>query len=119
MSQRSQSHPPASNPSLGTIGPNETLIALSDLPKALARRGGRKPHVATGYRWASRGVLVQGQRRVLETTKIGGTRYTSKEALERFSAPGAPTTDSATDPSRESARRVAEAEQFCDREGLR
>ena len=42
------------------------------------------PHVATIIRWALRGV---GKDRIkLETVKIGGRRYTSRAALERFVA---------------------------------
>jgi hypothetical protein len=44
------------------------------------RRRGRKIHVSCFYRWSTigcRGV-------VLETIQIGGTRCTSREALQRF-----------------------------------
>ena len=59
----------------------EELISLSDVPSLLpCRRGGKKPHVATIYRWASRG--IRGV--FLETVQIGGTRCTSRAALARF-----------------------------------
>jgi Protein of unknown function (DUF1580) len=51
--------------------------AADELPR---RRRGRKTHVSTLYRWATvgcRGVI-------LETIQIGGTRCTSREALQRF-----------------------------------
>ena len=39
----------------------------------------------TLYRWATTGLKTRGGQRVwLETTLIGGTRVTSKEALLRF-----------------------------------
>ena len=58
-----------------------TLIAASKhLPHG---RAGKSVHVATLHRWASRGG-VRGVR--LETVRIGGIRYTSAEALERFIA---------------------------------
>jgi hypothetical protein len=64
----------------------ETLIRLQDLAEHLPRnRNGKKIHISTLYRWASRG--VRGA--VLETVTIGGTRYTSLQALRRFSRPGA------------------------------
>ena len=44
------------------------------------KRNGRKPHVATLWRWANRG--RRGVR--LETVMIGGQRCTSHEALQRF-----------------------------------
>jgi hypothetical protein len=49
----------------------------NELPR---RRGGRKTHVATLYRWATAG--CRGV--VLESIQIGGTRCTSREALQRF-----------------------------------
>jgi hypothetical protein len=59
----------------------ERLISLRDAIKLLPPgRGGRPIHVASMYRWVSRGV-----RQIrLESVRIGGTVYTSREALERF-----------------------------------
>ena len=51
--------------------------AADSLPR---RREGRKTHVSTLFRWSTvgcRGV-------VLETLQVGGTRCTSREALQRF-----------------------------------
>lgn len=63
---------------------NEELLTLSGAAKRLPHgRAGKPVHVATIHRWASPGGL-QGVR--LETIKIGGVRYTSAEALERFIA---------------------------------
>ncbi len=45
-----------------------------------ARRAGKRPNVATLYRWAQRG--CRGVR--LETIRVGGTLCTSLEALQRF-----------------------------------
>ena len=59
----------------------EELVTLRDATKLLPkRRGGKRPHVATLYRWALRG--LRGV--VLETLQIGGTLCTSEEALQRF-----------------------------------
>jgi hypothetical protein len=59
----------------------ETAITLTraadDLPR---RRRGRKTHVSTLFRWSTVG--CKGV--VLETIQIGGTRCTSREALQRF-----------------------------------
>ncbi|MEQ8763208.1 MAG: DUF1580 domain-containing protein [Planctomycetota bacterium] len=40
----------------------------------------KRPHLATVYRWTTRG--LQGI--VLESVQIGGKRYTSLEAIQRF-----------------------------------
>ena len=55
-------------------------IALSDAPKYLPRRNGKKVHYSTVYRWATKGA----RGRVLETRLVGGIRYTTREALQRF-----------------------------------
>ncbi len=61
---------------------DEELVTLSGAAKRLPHgRAGKPVHVATLHRWASPGGL-QGVR--LETIKVGGIRYTSAEALERF-----------------------------------
>src|SRR5262245_18591306 len=60
---------------------SETLVSLAQAADELPRRRrGRKTHVSTLYRWATvgcRGVI-------LESSQIGGTRCTSREALQRF-----------------------------------
>lgn len=61
---------------------SETLIAFRDVPKRLPRRpNGKAIHFSVVYRWAQKG-LKSGI--VLESLKIGGTTYTSLEALQRF-----------------------------------
>ena len=61
---------------------NEELLTLGAAANRLPHgRAGKSVHVATLHRWASRGG-VRGVR--LETVRIGGIRYTSAEALERF-----------------------------------
>lgn len=60
---------------------SESIVSLTEATTHLPRRRrGKKPNVATLYRWASRG--CRGI--VLETIQIGGTRCTSREALQRF-----------------------------------
>src|SRR4051812_7397319 len=59
----------------------ETVLSLTEAASRLPRRrGSKKPHVATLYRWAQRG--LRGVR--LETIQVGGTLCTSSEALQRF-----------------------------------
>jgi len=58
----------------------EQLIPLNEVPKLLPRRRGKKIHYQTIYRWATKGT----KQYKLATVKVGGIRYTSVEALERF-----------------------------------
>ena len=61
---------------------NENLIPLNEVPKLLPRRkSGKTLHISAIYRWRQKG--IKGIR--LETAILGGTTYTSKEALIRFS----------------------------------
>ena len=60
---------------------DETILSLADAASELPRRRrGRKPHVSTLYRWMTSG--CRGV--VLEFIQVGGTRCTSREALQRF-----------------------------------
>jgi hypothetical protein len=54
----------------------ETLIPIEQVPDELPSN----PHPSTVHRWRLRGIA--GVK--LETLKIGGRRFTSKEAIERF-----------------------------------
>jgi len=56
----------------------EALLSLSEAAKTLPGR----PHASSIFRWLTRG--VRGVR--LESTLVGGRRYTSQEALVRFCA---------------------------------
>ena len=59
----------------------EELVPLAKIPEVLPRgQSGKKIHRATGFRWALKG--IRGIR--LETIKVGGSRFTSHEALSRF-----------------------------------
>lgn len=65
---------------------NEQLVSLRDVPKLLPTRpNGKRVHISAVYRWTQRG--VRGVR--LEMIRIGGTAYTSREALQRFALPEA------------------------------
>lgn len=59
----------------------EELLSLADAAKRLPRKNsGKRVHVAALYRWASTG--CRGV--VLETLQVGGQRFTSMAALQRF-----------------------------------
>ncbi|QDS99284.1 DUF1580 domain-containing protein [Adhaeretor mobilis] len=60
----------------------EPLFPLKNAADYLPRRGGKKTHYSTLYRWATKGT----RGRILESTMVGGVRYTSIAALERFMA---------------------------------
>lgn len=58
----------------------ERLLPLTEVVKHLPTRKGKRTHYSTVYRWATKGT----RGRVLESCLVGGIRYTSHEALERF-----------------------------------
>jgi hypothetical protein len=58
----------------------ERLVPLSELPNHIPQRNGRKLGISTGYRWTLHG--VRGA--VLESIQLGGSRFTSVEAIQRF-----------------------------------
>lgn len=82
------------------IGENEELISLTAAAKTLPGR----PSVVTLWRWRNRG--VRGVK--LETVLIGGRRYTSREALARFSERCTAAADGLTVPARSSRQRAAD-----------
>lgn len=58
----------------------EEMLELNKVPANLERRTGKRLNLSTVYRWINRGIAgVQ-----LETILIGGCRYTSAQALNRF-----------------------------------
>lgn len=59
----------------------EDVLIFGQAAKCLpARRQGKRPHVATLYRWSNQG--VGGVK--LEYAMVGATRVTSLQALQRF-----------------------------------
>lgn len=95
----------------------EELFPLRVAPKRRPlRRRGKPIHVATIYRWSSPSGVGGVQ---LETVKIGGVRYTSAEALERFierCTAGDPDVLSQT--SRTRQRQIATAERQLEEAGI-
>ena len=58
----------------------QDAIPINEVPRRLPRRGGKKVHISTVWRWVNRG--VRGVK--LESLTIGGRRYVRPEALEVF-----------------------------------
>lgn len=58
----------------------ETPLALADVPNYLPKRHGKKAHYSTIFRWVTKGA----RGRVLESKLVGGVRYTTVEAVNRF-----------------------------------
>ena len=58
----------------------EQLVAISQVPDFIPPRRGKKLHMSTVYRW----VLKGARGKVLDSALLGGVRYTSLEALQRF-----------------------------------
>lgn len=97
---------------------NEAVFSLTEAAKSEhlpRRRKGKRPHVATLFRWATRG--CRGV--VLESIQCGGTRCTSVEALQRFfercTDPTAPLS-AVTSKARE--REIAAADNTLDLAGI-
>ena len=64
----------------GFLLERERLLPFTEVPKHLPLRNGKRTHYSTIYRWATKG--VRGH--VLESFLVGGIRYTTHEAIERF-----------------------------------
>lgn len=58
----------------------EGLITLSEAAQILPKINGKRPSTVTLHRWATAG--LRGVK--LESSKIGGRRVTSPEALDAF-----------------------------------
>jgi hypothetical protein len=69
---------------------SETVVTLTEAAHRLPpRRGGKRPNVATLFRWTTEGVRPKNgdpdaPRIKLEWGMVGSTRCTSLEALQRF-----------------------------------
>ena len=92
---------------------NEDLIRV---PTEATKYIPGRPNPATVWRWYKRG--VRGVR--LETAVVGGRRYTSRQAIQRFidrctAAADGPTASSLR---RTRARAIAQAEKELDQAGI-
>lgn len=110
-----------SNPDAVGVGrriESERWITMTDAAKWIAQRtGGKKTHVSTIHRWATRG--CRGRR--LESVLIGPDRFTSVEALLRFSNPDqTPETETEANARirRETARDELAAVRLAERLGV-
>ena len=95
---------------------DENCCRLTEAAKFLPRgRSGKRVHVATLYRWSQRG--IKGVK--LETIRIGGTTYTSTEALQRFAerCSGSDTRREKQTPHRR-RREIEQAERRLDELGI-
>lgn len=97
---------------------NEHVVSPTEATRLCpGRRKGKKPNVATIYRW----MTVGCKGIILESLQVGGTRCTSREALQRFfdrltaQAAGSPPPAPAP---RVDRRAVAQAERVLDRAGI-
>ena len=91
----------------------ETLLSFSQAAKVLPGR----PHLSTLHRWRLRG--IRGVK--LETVLIGGRRFTSCEALERFCAAVTAAANGEHTPirtPRQRERAVRKAEEDLARDGI-
>lgn len=60
----------------------EQAITIAEVANHVPRRNGKKVHYSTIYRWSTKGA----RGRVLESKMVGGIRYTTVEAVQRFLA---------------------------------
>jgi len=94
---------------------DESPLTLAEAAKALPPlRGGKRVHLATLYRWVSRGVA--GVR--LESLRLGRTVVTSREALQRFAERLGARVEPATPASPVAAGRAHRVDALLDRHGL-
>ena len=63
----------------------EQLLPLSEAAKLIPSAKGKHLHPASVWRWVRKGVVAPDGRRVkLDSAKVGGRWYTSREAVQRF-----------------------------------
>jgi hypothetical protein len=98
---------------------SETVISFADAAKLLPkRRGGKKVHCSTIFRWASVG--LRGV--ILESTSIGGTKCTSQEKLRLFfaalSEASGTRIPAAKPKAAEREQALADADAFCEKLNL-
>ena len=94
---------------------SETVVSFTEMTKSLPRRRkGKRPNVATLYRWTTCG--CRGVR--LESIQIGGTRCTSHEALQRFFDRLSADRSAPVPAPRVDRRAVAHAERILDSAGI-
>ncbi len=92
----------------------ETLLTIQQAAKSLPnRKGGRGLNFSTVWRWVLNG--CRGHK--LETVLVGGTRFTSHEAIERFQAAINGTSVPSVTPADRQAS-IDRARRVCERAGI-
>jgi hypothetical protein len=93
---------------------SEELVPLTNVATMVPPRpNGKRMAVTTAWRWATVG--VRGHK--IEVVRIGGSKYTSREALGRFlKAINSPDQKPAMRKTRK--RRIAAAERVLDKAGV-
>lgn len=100
---------------------SEELITMKQAAELYpSRRVGKRLNVSTIWRWSLHG--ARGQ--ILETCHVGGQRFTSRQALQRFidGCSNAPTAHYPNPPKRTAAQRQRDhekAERELDRMGVK
>jgi len=97
----------------------EHLLTLPQVARELPRRNNKNIHSTTIWRWTRRG--IRGV--CLESVRIGGTVYSSREALQRFSErlsqlDGLAMSPCTTDIRRPALRSHRQAESNLRKEGI-
>ena len=93
----------------------ETIIPFSEGGDWYAEHAGYKPNRSTTMRWRTRG--SRGVK--LESVRIGGRRFTSEEAIERFNAAVTAIADGyALSPANAESQAARDADAFLASEGI-
>ncbi|MCA8943151.1 MAG: DUF1580 domain-containing protein [Planctomycetes bacterium] len=91
----------------------EELITLREAAPLFPRlRGKKRPHISTLYRWTRQ--EARRGRPTLDSTKVGGTIVTSREAIHRFIAASEAATDFEIAPATASNGRSARQDRQTD-----
>jgi len=95
---------------------NEELIRFGKIPSWCEKHSGKRIHPSTAHRWRLRG--IRGVK--LESILIGGTRFTSQEALVRFFESSTAAQDGTPVSVRQTIdeERYAKAEAYLKSEGI-
>ncbi len=89
----------------------ETIVSISEAPRHVPGR----PSVQTLWRW----VLSGTRAGKLESCLIGGRRFTSVEAIQRFAEQSTAAADTpSARTSRQRERAIEQAERACEQAGI-
>lgn len=91
---------------------SEDLVTLTEATKVFPSRNGKRTHFTTVLRWCKRG--IRGVK--LESWRVGGTLYTSLQAIQRFVDALSGTTR--PEPSESEQKRAANACRILKQQGV-